>query len=38
MTGNLFNKDITVTQEIREIANPVFNTAKMTLFDLAMSR
>ncbi|MBQ7577948.1 MAG: STAS domain-containing protein [Synergistaceae bacterium] len=38
MADNLFNgNDITVSQEIREIANPVFNTAKMTLFDLALS-
>lgn len=33
---NLFNKDnITVNQSLRETANPVFNTAKMTLFHLA---
>lgn len=38
MNNNLFDeKDITVSQELREIANPVFNTAKMTLFDLALS-
>ena len=33
---NLFNQDnITVNQALRETANPVFNTAKMTLFHLA---
>ena len=28
-------KDIKETQALREIVNPVFNTAKMTLFHLA---
>ena len=38
MAANLFNEnDIIVSQEIRESANPVFNIAKMTLFDLALS-
>ncbi len=38
MTDNLFNaNDIAVSQELRETANPVFNTAKMTLFVLALS-